>query len=212
MQRDASVSETTEIPGSGTEPPIEVIDEDELFEFAREHLAGFKLPRTVAYIDDLPRTVSGTVDREAVREVLDDRGFPPGDPADRFSDAGFEPVDPKPAEGDVEIPDADAVAATEAKSEGDGDDDPETGRKDASVHDGSDASADDDRNGSAAEDGDGSAAEDGEKPAGDDGYESAAGGGNEPSDDVENSAGNEDERATIDRIEDSSETDPDGDQ
>ena len=211
MQRDASVSETTEIPGSGTEPPIEVIDEDELFEFAREHLAGFKLPRTVAYIDDLPRTVSGTVDREAVREVLDDRGFPPGDPSDRFSDAGFEPVDPKPAEGDVEIPDADAVAATEAKSEGDGDDDPETGRKDASVHDGSDASADDDRNGSAAEDGDGSAAEDGEKPAGDDGYESAAGGGNEPSDDVENGAGNEDERATTDRIEHSSETDPDGD-
>jgi O-succinylbenzoic acid--CoA ligase len=36
----------------------------------RERLAGFKLPRTVAFADELPRTASGTVDREAVRERL----------------------------------------------------------------------------------------------------------------------------------------------
>ena len=36
----------------------------------RERLAGFKLPRTIAFADELPRTASGTVDREAVRERL----------------------------------------------------------------------------------------------------------------------------------------------
>jgi len=36
----------------------------------RERLAGFKLPRTVAFVDELPRTASGTVDRGAVRERL----------------------------------------------------------------------------------------------------------------------------------------------
>jgi O-succinylbenzoic acid--CoA ligase len=36
----------------------------------RERLAGFKLPRTVAFAEELPRTASGTVDRDAVRERL----------------------------------------------------------------------------------------------------------------------------------------------
>jgi O-succinylbenzoic acid--CoA ligase len=36
----------------------------------RERLAGFKLPRTIAFADELPRTASGTVDRGAVRERL----------------------------------------------------------------------------------------------------------------------------------------------
>jgi len=33
-------------------------------------LAGFERPRTVAFADELPRTASGTVEREAVRELL----------------------------------------------------------------------------------------------------------------------------------------------
>jgi O-succinylbenzoic acid--CoA ligase len=33
-------------------------------------LAGYKCPRTVALADELPRTASGTVEREAVRERL----------------------------------------------------------------------------------------------------------------------------------------------
>ncbi|UPV99850.1 o-succinylbenzoate--CoA ligase [Halorussus gelatinilyticus] len=36
----------------------------------RERLAGYKCPRTVAFADELPRTTSGTVEREAVRERL----------------------------------------------------------------------------------------------------------------------------------------------
>ncbi|NEU56938.1 o-succinylbenzoate--CoA ligase [Halorussus sp. MSC15.2] len=37
-----------------------------------DRLAGYKRPRTVAFADELPRTASGTVEREAVRERLRD--------------------------------------------------------------------------------------------------------------------------------------------
>jgi len=39
-------------------------------EAARERLADFAVPKTVAFTDELPRTGSGTVDRDAVRERL----------------------------------------------------------------------------------------------------------------------------------------------
>jgi O-succinylbenzoic acid--CoA ligase len=39
-----------------------------------EHLAGFKRPKTIAVADALPRTASGTVDREAVRDRLLEAG------------------------------------------------------------------------------------------------------------------------------------------
>ena len=41
-------------------------------EVARERLAGFAVPKTVAFTDELPRTHSGTVDRDAVRDRLVD--------------------------------------------------------------------------------------------------------------------------------------------
>ncbi|WP_336328438.1 o-succinylbenzoate--CoA ligase [Halovenus sp. HT40] len=36
----------------------------------REQLAGYKIPRQMAVVDSLPRTQSGTVERERVREIL----------------------------------------------------------------------------------------------------------------------------------------------
>ncbi|WP_257298700.1 class I adenylate-forming enzyme family protein [Haloarchaeobius sp. FL176] len=39
-------------------------------DYAREHLADHERPRTVAFADALPRTASGTVDRDAVRARL----------------------------------------------------------------------------------------------------------------------------------------------
>lgn len=36
----------------------------------REQLAGYKIPRQMAVVDALPRTQSGTVEREALREIL----------------------------------------------------------------------------------------------------------------------------------------------
>jgi O-succinylbenzoic acid--CoA ligase len=51
---------------SGSERPTP----DEIESFARDRLAGYKLPRTVAVVAQLPRTASGTVDRAAVRDRL----------------------------------------------------------------------------------------------------------------------------------------------
>ncbi len=42
----------------------------ELRNHCRERLAGFKLPRTIAFADSLPRTASGTIERDGVREYL----------------------------------------------------------------------------------------------------------------------------------------------
>jgi len=42
-------------------------------EHCRESLPGYKCPRTVAFAERIPRTVSGTVDREAVRNRLQTR-------------------------------------------------------------------------------------------------------------------------------------------
>jgi O-succinylbenzoic acid--CoA ligase len=48
------------------------VSADELASFGEERLAGFKRPRTWGFCDELPRTASGTVDREAVRDRLGD--------------------------------------------------------------------------------------------------------------------------------------------
>jgi len=76
-------------------PPV---DEERLVSFARERLAGFKIPKTVGYVDGLPRTVSGTVDREAVRRILRERGHDSRSDAD-LETAGFEPAEPTEPDG-----------------------------------------------------------------------------------------------------------------
>jgi O-succinylbenzoic acid--CoA ligase len=71
------------------------LDESDLIAFARDRLAGFKIPKTVAYAEELPRTVSGTVDREAVRALLREQGHEPRDGIEGdLKTAGFEPADP----------------------------------------------------------------------------------------------------------------------
>ena len=87
--------------GSDARAPI---DESALVSFAGERLSEFKIPRTVAYTDELPRTVSGTIDREAVRERLREDGTDPRSDAD-LEAAGFTPADP-----------ADSDEATEAET------------------------------------------------------------------------------------------------
>ena len=76
--------------------PEPAVDEVELFSFLRDRLAGFKLPRTIAFTDDLPRTASGTIDRDAVRETLRERGYEPENSDRGLSRAGFEPATPEP--------------------------------------------------------------------------------------------------------------------
>jgi O-succinylbenzoic acid--CoA ligase len=48
------------------------IDQSGLRSFLEDRLAGFKLPRTVAQVESLPRTPSGTIDREAARSLFSD--------------------------------------------------------------------------------------------------------------------------------------------
>ena len=50
--------------------PAGGVTADELDAFCGERLAGYKRPRVVAFADELPRTASGTVDRDAVRSRL----------------------------------------------------------------------------------------------------------------------------------------------
>ena len=50
--------------------PEDVPTTDDIETHCQTQLAGFKRPRTVAFADALPRTASGTVDREAVRDRL----------------------------------------------------------------------------------------------------------------------------------------------
>lgn len=51
-------------------PDGETVDVADLEAHLRERLAGFKLPRTIGIVEELPRTVSGTVERDAVRDRL----------------------------------------------------------------------------------------------------------------------------------------------
>jgi acyl-CoA synthetase (AMP-forming)/AMP-acid ligase II len=45
-----------------------VVQAEELIAFAREHLAGYKVPRSVAFASELPHTGSGKVLKRELRE------------------------------------------------------------------------------------------------------------------------------------------------
>lgn len=47
-------------------------DEAELKAFCREHLAGFKVPKHVRFVDELPLTGAGKIDRKRIAQMLDD--------------------------------------------------------------------------------------------------------------------------------------------
>jgi long-chain acyl-CoA synthetase len=42
-------------------------DEAALIEFCRERLAGFKIPRAVEFVDDLPKTATGKIRKRSLR-------------------------------------------------------------------------------------------------------------------------------------------------
>ncbi|WP_455583638.1 AMP-binding enzyme, partial [Halobacterium hubeiense] len=51
-------------------PDEETVTTDDLRAFCEDRIAGYKHPRTIAFAEEVPRTASGTVDREAVRRDL----------------------------------------------------------------------------------------------------------------------------------------------
>jgi benzoate-CoA ligase len=46
------------------------LDSDEVFEFCRARLAGFKRPRRVIVTEELPKTVTGKIQRAKVRDLV----------------------------------------------------------------------------------------------------------------------------------------------
>jgi fatty-acyl-CoA synthase/long-chain acyl-CoA synthetase len=51
------------------------LDEDRLVAWARDHLAGYKLPRSVSFVEEIPRNASGKILKKALREPFwRDRG------------------------------------------------------------------------------------------------------------------------------------------
>ncbi|MGH9307095.1 MAG: class I adenylate-forming enzyme family protein [Acidimicrobiales bacterium] len=48
--------------------PTKVVSEQEVTNFAREHLAGYKVPKSVSFMDELPRTGSGKTLKRVLRE------------------------------------------------------------------------------------------------------------------------------------------------
>jgi long-chain acyl-CoA synthetase len=55
--------------------PGTALDTDALRAFCREHLAGYKVPKRIVQVDDLPRTVIGKVLRRELARILEDRGL-----------------------------------------------------------------------------------------------------------------------------------------
>ena len=53
-------------------PGDEDVTADDLRAFFEGRLAGYKHPRTIAFAEEVPRTASGTIDREAVQAILAD--------------------------------------------------------------------------------------------------------------------------------------------
>jgi O-succinylbenzoic acid--CoA ligase len=51
----------------------QMVSADELVAFAREHLAGYKLPRQIQFVQDFPQTGSGKIQRKDVRMFFDER-------------------------------------------------------------------------------------------------------------------------------------------
>ncbi|RLM51839.1 class I adenylate-forming enzyme family protein [Halorubrum sp. Atlit-28R] len=107
---------TPVVGGEGVGPAP--IDEGAFVDYARERLAGFKIPKTVAYVEDLPRTVSGTVDREATRALLRERGTDPRKSTDAdLETAGFKPADPAEPTGPAEAAAPDGASISESDAD-----------------------------------------------------------------------------------------------
>ncbi|SDK17981.1 class I adenylate-forming enzyme family protein [Natronorubrum texcoconense] len=71
-ERVAALVVPADAGGESADP--RTIDLESLLEHCETRLAGFKRPKTIRVADSLPRTASGTVDREAVRDRLLESG------------------------------------------------------------------------------------------------------------------------------------------
>jgi len=110
-------------------PKTDTVSDEAIESFCRERLAGYKLPRVIAFADSLPRTASGTIKRPAVRKQLTaavdgdaDVAGPEGEPTD--TDTNNEPVDTgaddvisRSTESDIKTADRESTASETTDSE-----------------------------------------------------------------------------------------------
>lgn len=81
-------------------PGDEELSQEDLESYCRDRLAGFKIPRRVRFADALPRTVSGTIDRDEVRDLLVGEADDEVDVSAAESVVAFEFQDDGPTIGD----------------------------------------------------------------------------------------------------------------
>ncbi|ELZ91187.1 O-succinylbenzoic acid--CoA ligase [Haloferax mucosum ATCC BAA-1512] len=126
--------------------PDTSLDRDALDAFCRDRLAGFKVPRLVETTAELPRTVSGTIDREAAREQLEDaRPVAEAEPEWSEDDADEASSDVADADSLV-VDDAERATADDETDDAELVDDGDSDATDASDTDGDlDVGAGDDR-------------------------------------------------------------------
>jgi|AntDeeMetagen134_2_1112570.scaffolds.fasta_scaffold01478_3 O-succinylbenzoic acid--CoA ligase len=93
-------------------PKTETLSATAIESFCRERLAGYKLPRQIAFTDSLPRTASGTIKRPAVRDQLAALG-------DADSETTSDAIDREPT---PRLPDDQSTEETDGQSTTEGDD------------------------------------------------------------------------------------------
>jgi long-chain acyl-CoA synthetase len=49
--------------------PGTTVSEDELIAFSKEQMAAYKYPRSIEFLDDLPKTASGKILRRELRDL-----------------------------------------------------------------------------------------------------------------------------------------------
>jgi len=57
---------TAAVVADGTQP----LTEQQVIDYCRERLAGYKCPRRVVFVDELPRNATGKIVRSGVRDLL----------------------------------------------------------------------------------------------------------------------------------------------
>jgi acyl-coenzyme A synthetase/AMP-(fatty) acid ligase len=71
--------------GDGLDKPVDgvvraegsAVTEAEIVAFCREGLAAFKRPRAVFFLEELPTTATGKIQRYVLRDALRESGFAP---------------------------------------------------------------------------------------------------------------------------------------
>ncbi len=90
-----------EVPKAYIVPKLgATVDEKDVLEFCRQHLASFKIPRSIEIIDEIPKNVTGKILKRVLRRIA--AGLPADEDEDDF-DEDFEDEEDEELEGAAEV-------------------------------------------------------------------------------------------------------------